>query len=165
MSESLKREFSARLRRLPSQLLLALVNGTAVLVIAAAILAIIASSKITHLAQNVASTMTDAVLSRVDGDPRRVVQKIQKVSDDVHTLVTALEQAKGDGIAGLDPEIAHLTEGLRTLEANTEQLRNARSRLFKEVLTRVGSSVNEWLQNFRACPHEDVDTGNPDQRS
>jgi hypothetical protein len=68
MSEPLKSEFSARLQRLPGQLLLALVNGTAILVIAAAILTMIASSKVTHLAQNVASTMTDAVLSRVDGD-------------------------------------------------------------------------------------------------
>jgi hypothetical protein len=95
MSAQWKSEFSKRLRRLPGQLLLALVNGTAVLVIAAAILAIIASSKLTHLAQNVTSTMTDAVLSRVDGDPRQVIQNIQRVSDHVHTLAVALKQAKG----------------------------------------------------------------------
>jgi hypothetical protein len=84
MSAQWKSEFSKRLRRLPGQLLLALVDGTAVLVIAAAILAIVASSKLTHLAQNVTSTMTDAVLSRVDGDPRQVIQNIQRVSDHVH---------------------------------------------------------------------------------
>jgi hypothetical protein len=81
MSAQWKSEFSKRLRRLPGQLLLALVDGTAVLVIAAAI---VASSKLTHLAQNVTSTMTDAVLSRVDGDPRQVIQNIQRVSDHVH---------------------------------------------------------------------------------
>jgi len=165
MSEPVKSEFSARLRRLPGQLLLALVNGTAILVIAAAILAIIASSKVTHLAQNVASTTTDAVLSRVGGDPRQVVQSIQRVSDDVHTLAVALEKAKAGGVAGLNPEIARLGERLSALNANIEQLRDARSRLIDEVLAKVGSSVNEWLRNFRACPHEDVNAGNPGQRS
>ena len=47
-------------------MLLALINATAILVIVAAILAIVALSKVTHLANDVASTMTDAVLSRID---------------------------------------------------------------------------------------------------
>lgn len=90
-------EFSTRLRALPCQLLLALINGTAVLVIAASILAIVAASKVTHLAQNVASTMTDAVLSRIGEDPKQVVRDLQSVSDEVHTLLAALEQRKADG--------------------------------------------------------------------
>jgi hypothetical protein len=112
MSEPSRSELSARMRKVPGQLLLALVNGTAVLVIAAAILAIIASSKVTHVAQNVASTMTDAVLSRVDENPRQLVQNIQRVSDDVHTLTVALTKAKSEGVAGLGPEVAHLNERL-----------------------------------------------------
>ena len=58
-------ELRARLRRLPGQLLLALINGTALLVIVAAIIALVAISKVTNLANDVASTMTDAVLSRI----------------------------------------------------------------------------------------------------
>jgi uncharacterized coiled-coil protein SlyX len=92
-----------------------------------------------------------------------VVQTIQRVSDDVRTLVTALEQARIDGVAVPEPEIEGLNERLSALEANIEQLRDARSRLIEEVLAKVGSSVNEWLQNFAACPHEDVNT--PGQRS
>ncbi|MEZ5875276.1 MAG: hypothetical protein R3D30_10780 [Hyphomicrobiales bacterium] len=56
---------------------MALINGTAILVILAAILAAIATSRVTHLAQNVAATMTDAVLSRVSENPRQIVQSIQ----------------------------------------------------------------------------------------
>jgi hypothetical protein len=150
MSEPSESELFMRLRRLPGQLLLSLVNGTAILVIAAAILAIVASSKVTHLAQN-ASTMTDAVLSRVDGDPRQAVRNIQRLSDDVHKLVITLKQAKVDGIAGLDPEIARLSERLSALDTNTGQLRDARSRLIDELIAKVGTSVSEGLQNFRAC--------------
>jgi hypothetical protein len=155
MSAQWKSEFSKHLRRLPGKLLLALVNGTAVLVIAAAILAIIASSKLTHLAQNITSTMTDAVLSRVDGDPRQVIQNIQRVSGHVHTLAVALKQAKVGGDAGLDPEIARLSERLSALDANIEQLRDARSRLIDEVIAKIGYSVSVGLRNFGACPHED----------
>jgi hypothetical protein len=151
MSEPSESELFMRLRRLPGQLLLSLVNGTAILVIAAAILAIVAYSKVTHLAQNVASTMTDAVLSRVDGDPLQAVRNIQRLSDDVHKLVITLKQAKVDGIAGLEPEIARLSERLSALDTNIGQLRDARSRLIDELIAKVGTSVSEGLQNFRPC--------------
>ncbi|MEE9589311.1 MAG: hypothetical protein V3V97_14955 [Hyphomicrobiaceae bacterium] len=161
MPEPGRSEFSTRLRKLPRQLLLALINGTAMLVIAAAILAIIASSKVTYLAQNVASTMTDAVLSRVGGDPQRVAQNLQSVSDEVRTLLAALEQTKVDGAARLGPEIARLSEQLSSLEATIEQLRDARSRLIDEAIAKVGSSLSEGLQNFRACPRGEGTTLNP----
>jgi hypothetical protein len=85
------RRLSTRLRRLPGQLLLALINGTAILVIIAAILALAASSKIAHLADYIASTMTDAVLSRVDVEPQQVLANVRSVAADVRTLVAALE--------------------------------------------------------------------------
>jgi hypothetical protein len=56
--DSNRGELRARLWRLPRRLLLALINGTAILVIVAAILALVALSKVTHLANDVASTMT-----------------------------------------------------------------------------------------------------------
>jgi hypothetical protein len=148
--------FSVRLRRLPGQLLLALINGTAILVIVASILALVASSKITNLANSIASTMTDAVLTRVDVEPRQVLANLQSVTADVHTLVAALKQAKVDRGARLDPEIARLGERLRALEANIEQLRNARWLLINEAIGRFGRSLGESLQNFTACRSGDV---------
>ena len=70
MSEPIAPGFSARLRRLPGQLVLALINATAILVIAAAILALVAISRIDHLAGRVAETMTDAVLAKAGGLPK-----------------------------------------------------------------------------------------------
>jgi hypothetical protein len=147
---------SARLRRLPGQLVLALINGTAILVIIASILALVASSKITHLANSIASTMTDAVLSRVDVEPRQVLANLQSVTADVHTLVAALKEAKVDRVARLDPEIARLGERLGALEANIEQLRDARSLLINEAIARFGRSLGESLQNFTACRSGEV---------
>jgi hypothetical protein len=157
MPDPHKGKLSMRLRRLPGQLLLALTNGTAIIVIAAAILAIVASSKITHLAHNVASTMTDAVLSRVDGDPRQVIQNIQRVSDDVHTLTIALTKAKSEGASDLGPEVARLNERLGSLDTNLKQLRGARSDLIDELVAKAGNALGEALQNLRACPHPDAE--------
>ena len=70
-------ELSLRLRRLPRQLLMALINGTAILVIAAAILALVATWKVTHLAENVSTTMTDAVLSRIDVEPQQLLAGVR----------------------------------------------------------------------------------------
>ena len=76
MSEPIAAGFSARLRRLPGQLVLALINATAILVIAAAILALVAMAKIDHLAGRVATTMTDAVLSKAGGLPRDALAEL-----------------------------------------------------------------------------------------
>lgn len=144
-------DFSARLRKLPGQLLLALVNGTAILVIAASILALVATAKITHLAETVAATMTDAVLSRVDVKPALVLAKLESVSAEVQALRTALEQKKEDSLASLDPAIEGLTEKLAALETSVVQLRDARSRLMDEATARLSVSLGDALQRFGAC--------------
>ena len=46
--------------------MLALINATAILVIVAAIVALVALVRIEHFAENIVATMTRAVLSKVD---------------------------------------------------------------------------------------------------
>jgi septal ring factor EnvC (AmiA/AmiB activator) len=156
MSDPVNSDLSTRLRRLPGQLLLALVNGTAILVILAAVLAMIATSKVTHLAQSVASTMTDAVLSQVGEDPREFVQSIQSISENVHSLTAKLARAKTEGAPGLGSEVAQLNKRLGSLEANLERLRSARANLFDELIAKVGDATADALQNFRACAPPDA---------
>jgi hypothetical protein len=55
-----------RLWRLPSHLLLALINATAILVNVAAILALITIARINHIPGHLVATMTEAVLSKVN---------------------------------------------------------------------------------------------------
>lgn len=148
MPEQSPSDFSRRLRKLPGQLLLALINGTAVLVILAAILALIATSRVTHLAQAVASTMTDAVLSRVGENPRQLAQNLQRVSNDVRALTVALADAKTEGVAD---EVAGLNERLGALEANLGQLRAARSQLIDELVAKAGEAAGNAFQNLRNC--------------
>ncbi len=144
-------ELLLRLRRLPGQLLMALINGTAILVIVAAILALVATSRVTHLAGDVASTMTDAVLSRIDVEPQQVRSRLQSVREDVRALAQTLKQAKAEGTFGQAPEIERLTERLGGLQASIDRLGDARSQLVDEAAARVARAVAEGVENLRAC--------------
>jgi hypothetical protein len=66
LSEPDRKEISARLRRLPAEFLLALINTTAILVIVAAILALVAMVRVENFAGSVVSRMTEAALSKID---------------------------------------------------------------------------------------------------
>ena len=144
-------ELSLRLRRLPLQLLMALINGTAILIIVAAILALVATSKVTQLAENVSATMTDAVLSRIDVEPRQLLAGIQSVGGEVRALAKTLKQARAERAFRQDPEIEQLTEKLDTLQASIERLGDARSTLVDEAVAQVARAVAEGLEKFRAC--------------
>ncbi|MHA1573290.1 MAG: hypothetical protein ACTSX8_04795 [Alphaproteobacteria bacterium] len=142
---------SARLRRLPGQVLLALLNGTTVLVILASILALVASARINHLAHNVATTMTDAVLSRGSVKPAEFRKTLEDVSADIDALTAALKERKAGAAATLNPAIERLNERMAALETDVERLGDARTALIDEAVAQVSMSVGEALQLFGAC--------------
>jgi len=85
---------TARLWKLPGQLLLALINATAILVIVAAILALVAIARVDHFAENVVATMTEAVLSKVDLPAKDVLANLQKLTAEVRALRDAVGGAR-----------------------------------------------------------------------
>ena len=103
---------SARLLRLPGQLLLALINATAILVIVAAIVALVAMARINRFAENVAATMTEAVLSKVDLPQKDVLANIRSLTTEVRTLGNTLREIKAGEHPVLQSELAQLKEAL-----------------------------------------------------
>ena len=83
MSEADVNGISARLWRLPKQLLLALINATAILVIVAAIVALVAIARINHFAENIVATMTEAVLAKVDLPSKDVLANLRNLTTEV----------------------------------------------------------------------------------
>ena len=137
---------------------MALINGTAILVIVAAVLALVATSKVTHLAENVSATMTDAVLSRIDVEPQQLLAGIRSVGGgirsvggDVRSLAKTLKEARAEEAFRQDPKIERLSERLGTLQASIERLGDARAQLVEEASARVARAVAEGIENFRAC--------------
>src|ERR1700720_1406 len=108
MAEPDRNGISARLWRLPGQLLLALINATAILVIVAAILALVAIARINHFAENIVATMTGAVLAKVDLPQKDVLANIRNLTAKVRTLGNTLREIKTGEHPALQPELAQL---------------------------------------------------------
>jgi hypothetical protein len=151
MAEPDGSRISARLWRLPGQLLLALINATAILVIIAAIVALVAITRINRFAENVVATMTEAVLSKVDLPQKDVLANIGNLTAEVRTLGNTIREIKAGEHPGLQPELAQLKEALTVLNASLDQLRSARSILTDEAIGQLGRTITDSLTKLRGC--------------
>jgi hypothetical protein len=145
------RRISSRLWRLPGELLLALINATAILVIVAAILALVAIARIDHFAENVAATMIEAVLSKVDLPAKDVMANLRNLTAEVRTLGNTLREIKAGEIPALQSEIAQLREALTALNVGVDRLASAKSMLTDEAIGQLGRSVTDALMQLRGC--------------
>jgi hypothetical protein len=142
---------STRLWRLPGQLLLALINATAILVIVAAIVALVAIAQINRFAENVAATMTDAVLSKVDLPKKDVLANIGNLASEVRTLGNTIREFKAGEHPLLQPELTQLKESLTVLSVSVDRLGSARSILTDEAIGRLGRTATDALTELRGC--------------
>jgi hypothetical protein len=151
LSETVRNGISARLWRLPKELLLALINATAILVIVAAILALLAIVRIDNLAANVGARMTEAVLSRIELPSKDVLANLRSLREDVRTLGNTFREIKTGENPILQAEIARLTEAMTAFNGSIERLANARTILTDEAIGQLGRSVTETLTSMRGC--------------
>jgi hypothetical protein len=142
---------AARLWRLPGQLVLALINATAILVIIAAILALVTMARIDHFAGNVVATMTEAVLSKVELPQKDALANLRNLTAEVRALRTTLAEIRAGENPRLQAEIARLREALTTVQASVDRLGNARSILTDEAIGRLARAATDTLVKLRGC--------------
>ena len=151
MAEPDRTEISKGLRSLPRQLLFALINATMILVILAAVLALVAMSRIDHFAQNVAATMTEAVLSKVGLPAKDVLADLRNLTAEVRALGNSLREIRTGEHSLVQVEIARLDETLTALNISVDRLTNARSSLTDEAIVQLGQTVTDTLLKLRHC--------------
>ena len=151
MSESDRNEIYARLRRLPVDFLLALTNATAILVIVAAILALIVMVRIDNFAGSVVTTMTEAVLSKIDLPSKSVLANLRSLTEEVRMLGSTLRDIKVRENPVVQIEIARLKEALTTLNVSVDRLANTRTILTDEAIGQLGRAVTDTLMQMRGC--------------
>ncbi|HWZ40444.1 MAG TPA: hypothetical protein VNY08_19290 [Bradyrhizobium sp.] len=142
---------SARLWRLPGQLLLALINATTILVIVAAIVALVAIARINRFAENIVATLTEAVLSKVDLPQKDVLANIRNLTAEVRTLGDTLREIKTGEHPALQPELGQLKEALTGLKVSVDRLGSARSILTDEAIGQLGRTLTDALIRLRDC--------------
>ena len=151
MSEPDRNRIAVKLWQIPGRLLLALIDATAVLVIIAAILALVAIARIDNFAGNVVATMTEAALSRIDLPSRDVLANLRTLTEEVRALGNDLREIRARENPVLQSEIARLREALTALDANVDRLISARTFLTDEAIGRLGRSVTDTLTKLRGC--------------
>ena len=151
MSEPDRNRIDANLWQLPGRLMLALIDATAILVIVAAILALVATARVDNFAGNVAATMTEATLSRIDLPSKDVLANLRTLREDVRALRNGLQEIRARENPVLQSEIARLREALTALNANVDRLTSARTFLTDEAIGRLGRSVTDTLTKLRGC--------------
>jgi hypothetical protein len=151
LSEPDRNEISARLRRLPAQFLLALINATAILVIVAAILTLVAMVRIDDFAGRTGTTMTEAVLSKIDLPPKGVLANLRNLTEEVRTLGNTLREIKVGENPVVQSEIARLREALLALNLSIDRLVSMRTILTDEAIGRLGQAVTGTLTKMRSC--------------
>ena len=151
MSKPDRNEIYARLRRLPVDFLLALTNATAILVIVAAILALIVMVRIDNFAGRMATTMTEAVLSKIDLPSKNVLANLRNLTEEVRTLGNTLRDIKVGENPAIQIEIARLKEALTALNVSVDRLINTRTILTDEAIGQLGRAVTDTLTQMRGC--------------
>jgi hypothetical protein len=151
LSKPHRNEISARLRRLPVDFLLALINATTLLVIVAAILALVVMVRIDNLAGRVVTTMTEAVLSKIDLPSKNVLTNLQNLTAEVRTFGNTLRDIKVGENPVIQIEIARLKEALTALNASVDRLTNTRTILTDEAIAQLGRAVTDTLTQMRGC--------------
>jgi len=94
LSEPDRNRIAVKLWQIPGRLLLALIDATAVLVIIAAILALVAIARIDNFAGNVVATMTEAALSKIDLPSRDVLANLRTLTEEVRALGNELREIR-----------------------------------------------------------------------
>jgi hypothetical protein len=151
LSKPHRNEISARLRRLPVDFLLALINATMLLGIVAAILALVVMVRIDNLAGRVVTTMTEAVLSKIDLPSKNVLANLRNLTEEVRTLGNTLRDIKVGENPVIQIEIARLKEALTALNASVDRLTNTRTILTDEAIAQLGRAVTDTLTQMRGC--------------
>jgi hypothetical protein len=142
---------SARLWRLPGQLLLALLNATAILVIAAAVLTLLALSHIDRFAERTVATMTDAVLSKLDLPRKDVLADIRSLTAEIRRLGDTLRDIRSGDHPVLQAELAQLKERMAAVNASVDRLGSARAMLSDEAIGQLGRAVSDTMTKLRDC--------------
>ena len=133
-------------------MLLAMINATAILVILAATLALLATARIHHFTENAVTTITEAVLSKLDLPPKDVLANLRSLTTEVRTVGNSLREIKAGENLALQSDIAQLKESLVTLKLSLDRLGSARSAIFSdETIGQLGRTVTDALTRLRDC--------------
>ncbi len=145
------RKLSERLRQLPGQLLLALVNATAVLVIIAGIVVIIAFNAVNESAARLAGSVTNAVAAEMKINPQNLLDSIDALNAEISTFLAASSAQRSERAEQLEAKITALSGAVTQLN---DTLSAESLRLTDQAVRSAVDALGENLLRLRSCQPE-----------
>ena len=146
-----------RIMRLPGQFLLALVNATAILVIVAAALTIMAIDRFETAGTDLAADLTQKAFAQLGMTPEALKTKIASLEDKMENIRTGLDEAKQNDDGPLRTQIAELNDTLSELKAAVVKLGDARPAVAEAAIRQIGATVTDMLLQLRNCKSTDTE--------
>ncbi|MCK7610606.1 hypothetical protein [Roseibium sediminicola] len=140
-----------RLLRLPGQLLLALVNATALLVIAACVLALIVLGRVETAGDRIAGTVTDAALARLDVSPADFKTRLDALDGRLEALSAQLADPDLQDHWEVARQLKELNENLAAIKVAAAGLGKAGPDVTAAAFDQAGELLTDALYAARGC--------------
>jgi len=140
-----------RLIRLPGQLLLAFINATALLVIAACVLSLLVLSRVEETGTRVAGAVTGATLARLQMTPAEVKASLDGLDGRLREISVLLENSSPDADESLKRQLTRLNANLAGLRQAADGIRTAGPDITAAAFDQAGELLTETLYTLRGC--------------
>lgn len=140
-----------RLIRLPGNLLLALINATALLVIAASVLALLVLHQVEEAGARVAGAVTGATLARLQVTPAEFKDNLENLDDRLKEISARLQNPDLQANADLQRQLTELNANLVGLRQAANGIRSAGPDITAAAFDQAGDLLTEALYTLRGC--------------
>ena len=146
-----QRTLSDRLQKLPGQLLLALVNATAVLVIVAGIVVIIALNAVNQATARLAGSARAFVAAEMKLDPQQLLASVDQLKAEIRDYRAASTAERSERADRLEAQMTALNNAASQLN---DTLRDASVRLTDEAVRTTIDALADSILRLRNCQPE-----------
>jgi hypothetical protein len=150
MSET-SQSFRTRLMRLPRQLLLALVNAAALLVIVACVLALLVLNRAETAGERIAGAATDAALARLQVSPEDFGERLERLDEQLETLNARLSDPGLKDHWEITQQLKDLNRSLSGISRAAEGLSAAGPDVAAAAFDQAGDTLTDALYVLRGC--------------
>jgi hypothetical protein len=140
-----------RLVRLPGQLLLALVNATALLVIAACVLSLVVLNRVDSAGERIAGNVTEAALARLQVSPADFKARIEALDGKVSALRAELADPDLKDHWEVAQQLKDLNRNLTDIKLAAAGLSAAGPQITETAFEQAGDMLTDALYTLRGC--------------
>jgi len=145
------RGLGSRLIQLPGQLLLALINAMALLVIIACVLVLVVLNRVDTAGQRIAGEVTEAALGRLQVSPAEFRTRLETLDTRIEALSAKLSDPDLGDHWQLTEEIKELNGNLADIRLAAKGMRDAAPQVTEKAFDQAGKMLTDALFALRGC--------------